>query len=359
MSRRKKPPTPQPMREPSSAPRVRAVPLSQVAPTPVRFLVEPYLPLGTVNLLEGDPGTGKSTLAAAIGAAVTRGRAVDMGIQARGDLSGPRSVLYVTNEDRQATLRARFEAHGADLDRVLCVSDELSLRDVDPLRQLVEDHQPALVVVDPLHALLAGVNMSSANGVRVALTPLVTLAAKHDLCVLGIRHLAKASSDRTMYRGLGSIDFAAIARSVLRAGVDPCAQGERALVHVKCSVAPLGPSVEYELGDQTVTWLGRSELTAADLDARGQRTRGRSALEVAEDFLEELLRSGAKPAAEVVKAARDAGIAERTLERAEKSVGIRHLRVNEGGEGRGRGHWVWSLPAGGRPDAVGDLETSL
>lgn len=314
--------------------RVKAVPLSEVAPEAVRFLVEPYLPQGAFCLLEGDPGSGKSYLAAALGAALTRGKVPDLGVQAVGHVGRPRAVLYLTHEDRQSTLRARFEAQGADLGRVLVVNDAPSLRDFDPLRQLVEDHDPGLIVIDPIHALLEGVNMTSANGVRVALAPLVKLAAKHEACVLAVRHLTKGGRGRALYRGLGSIDFAAVARSVLRIGVDPEGRGGNVLVHVKNSVGPLGQSLEFEIGDR-LDWLGHSELTARDLDAKSAPARGRSAVELAEDFVSQFLSTGAKPAAEVARAAATAGVTERTLERAEKNLGVRHLRVK--GEARGGG----------------------
>ncbi|MCO5164775.1 MAG: AAA family ATPase [Planctomycetes bacterium] len=326
----------------TTQPRVRAVPLSQVEPEEARYLVEPYLPLGSLCLLEGDPGAGKSYVAAAIGAALTRGKVPDLGIHAVGTVRRPRTVLYLTTEDKQSTLRARFAGQDGDLERVLGVSDHLSLRDPEPLRELVEEHKPALIVVDPIHALLEGVNMTSANAVRVALTPLVKLAAERDVCVLAIRHLAKAGRGRAIYRGLGSIDFSAAARSVLRIGQDPSGVGGHVLVHVKNSLGPLGASVEFEIDERHLVWLGRSELTARDLDARPQVGRGRSAVELAESFVEEQLQGGPRPAAEVREAAASAGIAERTLERAQKRLGVTHLRMNAGG--RGQGHWVWSLP---------------
>src|SRR5690606_12306647 len=80
-------------------PRVRAVPLSQVEAEETRYLVDPYLPLGTLCRLEGDPGAGKSHVAVAIGAALTLGRVPDLGVQAQGTVSSPRAVLYVTTED--------------------------------------------------------------------------------------------------------------------------------------------------------------------------------------------------------------------------------------------------------------------
>jgi hypothetical protein len=53
---------------------LEATPLSKVRPRETRFLVDPFLPVGALTLLEGDPASGKSYVAAAFGAALTRGR---------------------------------------------------------------------------------------------------------------------------------------------------------------------------------------------------------------------------------------------------------------------------------------------
>lgn len=339
--------------EGDAKPTLTAVPLSQVQDEETSYLVDPYLPAGAFCLLEGDPGVGKSYVAAAIGAAVTRGRVPDLGVQAVGRVSGPRRVLYVTAEDKQSTLRARFAGQGANLDLVLVVSETVTLKDLDGLARLVETHAPALVVIDPIHALFEGVSMTSANAVRVALTPLLRLAAAHGVSLIAIRHLAKAGRGKALYRGIGSIDFSAAARSVLRVGEDPSGIGSKVLVHVKNSLGPLGPSLEFEIEDR-LEWLGRSELTAQNLDARPPANRGRSALELAQAFIEEQLKAGPRPANEVRAAASKARIAERTLERAQKALGVAHVRLNGGG--RGQGKWLWSIASAHARDSLEAVE---
>ncbi len=50
--------------------------LSDIEPTEVRWLAEPYIPLGKVTLLEGDPGVGKTYVALDMIAAITRGQSL-------------------------------------------------------------------------------------------------------------------------------------------------------------------------------------------------------------------------------------------------------------------------------------------
>lgn len=54
------------------------VPLSSVAPESVTWLWDPYIPSGKLTLLEGDPAAGKTWLALAFAAAVSRGRGLPM-----------------------------------------------------------------------------------------------------------------------------------------------------------------------------------------------------------------------------------------------------------------------------------------
>lgn len=333
-------------RQDDQKPIPKPVPLSQVAPAALGHLAAPYLPLGAITLLEGDPGSGKSYVTADLAAAVTRGLPPEFAQERQ--RAKPRNVLIITTEDSPEQLRERFEAQGADLDRVLCLNEPISIKPFDTLKALIQENKPGLVVVDPLHALLEGVSLNSANSVRTALAPLMALAARLRICIVGIRHLAKAGGGRAIYRGLGSIDFSAIARSMLRIGEDPERPGSRVLLQVKNSYGPLGPSIEFEIGAKLI-WLGRSELTAADLEARPKRGRGRSAVEIAQEFLVEALSAGPRGAKEIKVEAERAKISERTLERAQKALGVVHLRVSEGGGGRGS--WRWSLPpAGAGPD---------
>ena len=89
---------------------------------------------GSVTLLGGEPGVGKSTLVLHLLAAVAR----------RGD-----TVLYVTGEESVAQVRSRAERIGALDDRLLLAASN-SLPDV--LTHL-ESSRPALCVVDSVQTL--------------------------------------------------------------------------------------------------------------------------------------------------------------------------------------------------------------
>lgn len=164
-------------------------------------------------------------------------------------------MIYLTAEDGLAdTLRPRLDAAGADVSRVLALtgwqagekSGGIMLQDLDVLERTLERVHPVLVVVDPLQAYIgAGVDMHRANETRPVLAGLTALAERFGCAVLVVRHLTKAPTDRAVYRGLGSIDIAAVARSILLVGPDPDDETRvrRVVAHVKSSLAPAGPSV--------------------------------------------------------------------------------------------------------------------
>lgn len=329
--------------------RLTPVRLSDVTPRAVAYLSKPYVPIGCLTLLEGDPAAGKSYAAADLGAAITQGKAqeTEQGAEDNGSTQRSRRkgavVIHATMEDSAEELRERYATQGADLTKVLAVTEPVSISRLRPLVKLIEQNKPKLLVIDPIHALLDKVSLTSANAVRNALAPLVVLATRHQFAILAIRHLAKSGGWRAIYRGLGSIDFSAVARSVIRIGEDPARPGSRVLVHVKNSYGPLGHSLEFEIVDNQLHWLGRSELRAIDLDTKPKLERGRGAGEIAEEFIREILAEGEKPAAEVRATAMQRGINERTLSVVQKRIGVKHRREGVKGE-RGKGKWFWRLP---------------
>jgi DNA repair protein RadA/Sms len=130
---------------------------------------------GSVTLLGGEPGVGKSTLVLHLLAAVAR----------RGD-----TVLYVTGEESVAQVRSRAERIGALDDRLLLAASN-SLPDV--LAHL-ESSRPALCVVDSVQTLHDPV-LPSAPGsvaqVRECAHRLVVAAKSTGVPVLLVGHVTK------------------------------------------------------------------------------------------------------------------------------------------------------------------------
>lgn len=303
--------------------------LANVTPEQVNWLWEPYLPVGKLVIIEGDPGAGKTWVALAICSKLTR----------RGDV-----VLYATAEDGIAdTIRNRVEGMGADLTRFYVLQgqrngeDELlpvSLDNPVVLETAIQELKPALVALDPIQAFLgAGIDMHKANQVRSRLAILTRLSETYKCTIAVIRHLTKTAMDRAIYRGLGSIDFTAAARSVLLVGKKQ--EGQRAVVQIKNSLGEYGPALGFEIQKGQFYWLGEVNITSDDLLRPDAAQEEKTALVEAIEWLRDALADGPLESKRILKDARQAGIAERTLHRAKAAIRVTSQKMGS--------NWVWKL----------------
>ncbi|MGI8926878.1 MAG: bifunctional DNA primase/polymerase, partial [Tepidiformaceae bacterium] len=327
------------------APTVRVVCLADVEPEPVTWLWEPYVPRGKLTIEEGDPGVGKSHVTLAITTHVSLGHGLP-GVP----WTAPANVLLLGAEDGLGdTVRPRLDRMGADVSRItaiegpLCFGGEEGEAGLEFVEAEIRRSSPALVVLDPLVFYLGGaVDLHRANEVRAVTARLALLAEKYRCAILAVRHLTKGGRDKAIYRGIGSIDLTAAARSVLLVGCDPDDPAKRAIAQTKCNLAPFGPPVGYSLADGLFTWT-TTDLTAGRmLAAEGDGGDGAAKGE-AEGFLREALAGGARPAAEVKREALACGIAGRTLDRAKAALGVTSRHSGVPGKSGG-GTWDWRLP---------------
>ena len=76
-------------------------------------------------------------------------------------------------------------------------------------------------------------DMNRANEARDMTKKLGALAEKYQCAILLIGHMNKASGNKAAYRGMGSIDFFAVARSVLLVGRIEGEPNMRAVVQIR------------------------------------------------------------------------------------------------------------------------------
>ena len=119
----------------------------------VQWLWYPYIPLGKITIVQGDPGEGKTTFALAVIAALTRGEPLPECEEAM----EPMNVIYQTAEDGLAdTIKPRLVTAGADCSRVLVIDEtnkELTLID-ERLEEAIKETGARLIVLDPIQAYL-------------------------------------------------------------------------------------------------------------------------------------------------------------------------------------------------------------
>ena len=319
---------------PKKQPELKLISLEDVAVEPVRWLWYPYIPLGKLTIIHGDPGEGKTTLALWIAAACSRGLALP-----GGENSEPLTVLYQTAEDGLGdTIKPRLLESKADMQKIYTIDETdfpLSMLD-HRIGEAIEKTHAQLMILDPMQAYLGEkVDMNRANEVRTVMKGLTKVANQTGCAIVLVGHLNKSQTANSAQRGLGSMDFRAAARSVLLVGRLKNDRNIRVMVHDKSSLAPEGNSRGFTLDNGTLHWQeGYENLTADELlsgAARGNKVA------LAEDLIREQLAGGHPVLAnEIYQMAKDAGISRRTVEMAKRNmpdVTARKLR----------NCWAWSL----------------
>ena len=295
-----------------SEPELKLINMELVKVEQIEWLLYPFIPFGKVTIIQGDPGEGKTTMVLQIIAKLTRGEPILLNKKSQKEAQQdseenlkqevlsqdkpiqPVNVIYQTAEDGLGdTIKPRLLAAGADCSRVLVIDDReqpLTMLDVR-LEEAIMQTKARMVVLDPIQGFLGtDVDMHRANEIRPLMKRMAVLAEKYHCAIILIGHMNKNSNGKSSYRGLGSIDFQAAARSVLIVGRLKDEPETRVMCHVKSSLAPEGKSVAFRLDKETgFQWIGEYDISADDLlsgDARGQKSR------VAKEFLLDILADG-------------------------------------------------------------------
>ena len=295
-----------------------------------------YIPFGKLTIIQGDPGEGKTTLALRLAAACSTGTPLP-GMEPM----EPFNVIYQSAEDGMGdTIKPRLMEAGADLDRVLSIvedSKQLSLLD-ERIEKAIVENNARLLILDPIQGYLGShVDINRANEVRSLLKSLAAVAERTGCAIVLIGHLNKASGSSSAYRGLGSIDFRAAARSVLLVGRLKNDPTVRVIVHDKSSLAPEGKSLAFALGDEEgFRWLEGYEGISAEELLCGFTAETKTA--AAEALIRSILANGAEVLSETVfQAAQQKGISRRTVNEAKKN--IPGIVTRKSGK-----NWSWHLP---------------
>ena len=325
-------------------PNLKLINMEQVEIEKIDWLLYPFIPFGKVTIVQGDPGEGKTTMVLQIIAKLTKGEAVlpsdsdESALEEKTMALEPVNVIYQTAEDGLGdTIKPRLLSAGADCSRVMVIDDNdqaLTMMDAR-LEEAIIKTKARLVVLDPIQGFLgAAVDMHRANEIRPLMKRIAVLAEKYHCAIILIGHMNKNSNGKSSYRGLGSIDFQAAARSVLIVGRIKDEPEIRVVCHVKSSLAPEGKSIAFRLDKDTgFEWIGEYDISADDLlsgDNRGQK------IHAAKEFLQEVLASGSVAQTKVAEEAESRGIKKKTLWNAKKELEIDSVKIGN--------QWFWMLP---------------
>jgi hypothetical protein len=343
-------------------PTVELIRAADLTPERVEWLWNGWLAASKLHILGGAPGTGKTTLALSIAAAVSTGGRWPDGTRAPAG-----NVVIWSGEDGPAdTLVPRLMMQGANLDRVFFVSDvrhgdirrafdpALDMLALKEMLQKIGDVR--LLVIDPVVSAVAGDSHKNTE-VRRSLQPIVDLAAQTNCAVLGITHFSKGTSGRDPVERLtGSLAFGALARVVWVAAKredDDQARDVRLLLRAKSNIGPDTGGFEYVLHEADlpqhpgirasgVQWGATLKGSARELLSAAEASFDENdggALSEAKQFLRDVLSDGPMASKTIKTEAGEAGYSWMSIRRAKTELGIK--AVKSGMEGS----WTWALPA--------------
>lgn len=311
---------------------------SDIQSTSVRWLWYPYIALGKITILQGDPGDGKSTMMMHLIAEISTG-----GTAPDGRLLGtPQRVIYQCSEDGVSdTIKPRLESCGADCRNIGFIDEEhrgsLTLGD-ERLREAIIEYRPHLLVIDPIQAYIGGgADLQIAGKARKLMSRLKIWAATYECAIVLVGHLNKKEGVKDLYRSFGSIDVVAAARSVLQVERDPDDPDKRIVSQIKNSIGPAGGKFSFEIRPGSgFKWLDFDQPPEGqEPERKRERTEFPTMMEKASYLIRKLLKDGDMKSVDMYERLNELGVGHRTAENAKKARGVRCYRRMYS--------WYWSL----------------
>jgi len=329
---------------------------AKITPREVKWLVPERIPRGVITLIGGDGGSGKTTIVCGIVAALTRegGRFFDGSINEK-----PRRVLFISSEDAPELLVAKLMAAKADLSliEVYRSADGLMFdleRDLEELRRKCIAQKIGVMVFDTLQTFLGErTDANSPAKVKKALWPLAAMLEQTGRTVLAIEHLNKNAKAAAHHRFSGSQAFVNVARAAFLVGRDE--DGSNFIGQTKNNYGPLDRSAfrfnveTAEVADGVTASLvtypedAKTDRSINEVIERDERVAAggmhATKRKAAELFLRNFLKDGPRAFKEVLEAAQQVGIAERTLKNAAEFLCVQKEKTGAAGA-----PWTWRLP---------------
>lgn len=310
---------------------------NEIEPREIEWLWYPYIPIGKLTTIQGDPGEGKSTFALNLAAQMTRGESFpfsDTEIE-------PMNVIYQnTEDDLDDTVVPRFLKAGGDPDRIYFIdesSEPLTFNDVERIDAAIKETNAKVIIFDPLVSYIGEtVSMNNANEVRAQFNKLIRIAKENRCAVIVVEHMNKNGERKSLYRAVGSIDVVAAARSCLV--IATYEENSKAMAVSKCNLAPKGAAVQFDIDDGKIEWVDLIELTADQLLRSTSSSVGEdneTKYEAAQKIIRDFLSDGPKYYQDVMAIMDEVGISRRTADEAKKAIGVKSEKQGK--------TWKWML----------------
>lgn len=329
---------------------------SAVAMEKPDFMWEGWMVKRAFQLLIGRQGAGKTTWASHLIALASTGKPFpDDPVGAR----DPINVGVMSLEDPDSRVRARLQAAGADLDRVVIMGrvehekegeiveqQWMMPRDINALERLIVEEKIGLVVIDGIGFCIQSDGEPGYGAVSQALSALGKVAERTNSAIVGLTHPPKGGSD-PVTAAIGSTAWTAQSRICWVLGVDKNDETKRVISVSKTNFKEPQTGYEFAIADDPETEAGfvvgveASDITSAEIMSAFSNEEERGAKTDAKEFLTQALDPPGyeRLSSELFKEAAAQGISDSTLTRAKRDLKIKPHKLT-GKDGQ----WVWALP---------------
>ncbi len=296
---------------------------SDISDEPTPWVLENHIPDRTVFGIHGRPGDGKTTIAVRIAADLSRGRT-----PFTGDSCPASNVLFLSNEDSPARIKALFVKMGGDVERLYVENSDDCwwLGDLQRLDLAITEYQAGFVVIDSLASHSGRTDLNKHGDTTRLLVPFRALAERKGCAICVIHHLNKTPAPDHIQRVAGSIGITASFRHNLHVAPDPDAPARRLLLNGKTNLAPPNvPALRFTI--KPCEWQGASGITIDklySLPSAKTEDGGRRA----DEWLREFLTDGElHKFADVLENAEKVNISKRSLFRAADDLRVERKKT--------------------------------
>jgi len=302
---------------------------SNIKPKPVEWLWYPYIAFGKITIVLGDPGEGKTSFVLYLASLLSVNDNLKLGLtkeQIR--------IIYQSAEDGlEDTIKPRLDLNNANCKNIYFItSKDISLNS-DELESAIVEAKAKLLILDPFQSFLEkGTSLQNIADLRPIFSYLSKVAKKTNCAIVLVGHMNKAVGTKELYRGLGSIDIVAVARSVLTVKRIEENSRTRVVSQIKNNLAEIGMPVAFDINiDGTINWLGKTNFEDME-EVEGVYKKKEKYASI---LLYDLLKDGPVLATAILEEAEKRKISERTIRKVKKDINVIAIKRKEG--------WYWSL----------------
>jgi archaellum biogenesis ATPase FlaH len=332
------------------------VPMSEVKRENVDWIIPGFLARKNVTILEGDPGTGKSTFAYMLAKQIVDGIKFPFSSLKYKPEEGKVAYFDMEN-DKQSIVkgllddnRVKNQAKIFVVDRNFAINDEDDkfIQAVDE----IEDYRPTVFVFDTMNYFLGDSDSYNAGDVSALIGRLKDICVRLNCACLMVRHNKKSHAGKAINAGQGSVAFGGSARCVFTIAKHPeDPDNERIVAPVKTNLGspfrPFSYSMERlpDKGEfidrKRVVWGEYVDYSSDELVNLkvGEKDTGKETNKAVE-YLEEKLADGPVMKRQVLRDAEVLSLSERTIQRAFTKLG--GISETKGFSDRKAAYW--SLP---------------